>query len=276
MGLIIGAGYGSSPEIFVRSSYGGYFGITNFGVLIFLLASIEWENRGRLRERLNCLSGGVFLALANHKAIVLPMCLGIWELIKSYWVDQGGKGRLIRIVMHPAIVGFILGFLIFVVYGLLVNPEEFWKDHVRTHFVDRVFHYNPLGYTGYPSIPKLWIEFIAHTNFLLFPLACLALISLFPQTTFQANGKTLTVKTGAWLFWCLGMAIAFSFVDWRMTKHLMPLLIPFHLAPALWSLKGRANCLIVFFVFLVLVILNSWDIYSLHSSFTGFSISPSW
>jgi len=273
--------YATSPEIFVRSNYGGHFASSNFAVLLLLMA-IECRPDGRRRTWwLTCLLAGGFLALVNHKLVLLPAAVVIFELIRSR--RDSGRCRLVPALLHPVAVGFAAGTALFVIWGLSIDPAEFWQDHLRTHFFDRIVHYNPLGYGGYPSPAGLWIELARHTGYVLLPMGVGAmLLSLrsgggpFLSPRSNQPGTSSDATRALWLLWFLLTAIVFSVVDWRQTKHLMPLMLPLSLAPVRWAGAGRVRRIVVGLVFAALLAWNLWTIRALATDFDAFRISPIW
>ena len=82
-----------------------------------------------------------------------------------------------------------------------------------------------------------------------------------------------------WLLTAAGsvlLAIVFTAVDWRMTKHLTPLLLPLHLAPVAWTPLGRTPRVIVAAVFGGLLAWNLWTLTSIASDFSAIPITPAW
>jgi len=276
IGLVVGAAYATSPEVFVRSSYGGYFGISNFGVASLLLATVAWDSRRGKREATVCFLVALLLALANHKLVLLPVGLATWELLRS---DRlGGLSRIRRALLHPALLGFAAGTAVFWMYGLLISAGAFWEDHLRTHLFDRIAHHNPLGYGGYPSMLGLWGELFSRTGYVLVPLGAIALCCVVPQRKIAELGEDFRVGTGGWLVWALLCAVLFSLVDWRMTKHLMPLMVLFHLTPVLWAGRRNVARYAICTVFVCLLAWNVQALLTLASDFDRFSLSvtPQW
>ncbi|GAG26322.1 unnamed protein product, partial [marine sediment metagenome] len=253
--------YGTSPEIFVRSSYGGYFAISNFAVLLALMAVEQRRSNSRHGWWINCFLCGGFLALVNHKLVLLPVAMVVWELF-----CRAGKqisGRPAGALLHPAAVGFAAGTALFWLWGLAIDPADFWQDHLRTHYLDRLLHHNPLGYGGYPSVAGLWIEFFKHTGYVLLPMGVAALVLLQKRYWDPSSPDESRQTVGLWLVWTLLTAAAFSLVDWRQTKHLMPLMLVFYLAPARWAAHHRSRLWLVAAVFLVLTAWNLWALQGL-------------
>ena len=138
-----------------------------------------------------------------------------------------------------------------------------------THFVDRLLHHaNAYADGGYPSIAGLWLEMWRHTGYLLLPLAGVAI---------GVEGvRQRRQSPGLWLVWTFVTAVAFSLVDWRQTKHLMPLMIPICMAPACWASRGRFQRFVVTVIFSGLLIWNLWTILALAGDFASLSITPGW
>ena len=268
--ILVGLSYATSPEVFVRSSYGGYFAVSNFSLLMMLLTWDAWSGRRRAASFATCLAAAFLAALANHKLVLLPAAVLIWELVRSARTPK--RENLYRIVFNPVIVGFTLGYAAFWAHGLVVNFEAFWLDHVRTHLADRLTHNNPLGYGGYPSPFGLWIEFWRHRGYALLPLGVVALVLGTRDKLGRGSGSSMSL----WLIWAALTAIVFSLVDWRMTKHLMPLMLPLHLAPVAWAGARARRVRLVAAMFVAILAWNVWTIHSLVTDFDAFPITPQW
>ena len=158
LALLAAAVYATSPETFVRSSYGGYFAISQLALLEILLA-VETAKRA------NGFVAGGFAALACHKLVFLPATIAVWEAIRLPRLSIAAS--CLRPLRHPVVLGFAAGTLLYWGYGLSINAAAFWQDHVHSHFLDRIMHVDPFHYSGYPSPLGLWREFCEHTGYLL-------------------------------------------------------------------------------------------------------------
>jgi len=208
--------YFTFPEIFVRSSYGGYMAITNFA--LSALAYLYVQSRASGGQQPIFLAA-LFLGLANHKAVILPIAIGIRELLARL-----GKERILRVLkaaaLNPAVIGFLAGTLLFWVYGLTLKPDVFIQEHFRYHLINRITHRADLGYTGYPSPLKLWSEF-----FLYLPGQPILLLGAMGLIYSLKDLRKMETSKPALALWFLLGAFFFTVVDWRQTKHLM-LLVP--------------------------------------------------
>jgi len=181
--------YFTFPEVVVRSSHGGYTAVSIF-FLLMIAYGILWENR-----RIQFI-GGFLGALAKHPVGILPAAAALWTAR-----------------FQPALMGFLLGFLCLVLYGLWVHPQAFWVDFIWSHLLDRIFHLNTGG--SYPSVLQLWRQFNQVQGFLFLPLAAVGVgwMLIHSRRTKSAEGVIP--------LWAVIGAGAFSIVDWRQTKHLM-------------------------------------------------------
>jgi hypothetical protein len=274
--VAVALAYATSPEVFVRSSYGGYFGISNIAVVLMLcVSSIGRADATKSRA---AFASGMFSALANHKDVFLPFAFALWELIRPD--SEGWRHRIRRSATQPTALGFAAGTGLFWLYGLSTHPVGFWQDQVHNHLFDRFAHYNPLGYGGYPSVGALWLELTQHTGYVLIPIAIVLLAMTITNGT-TTNGRftsklNVPQPTGAWLLWLAITAIAFSWVDWRMTKHLMPILPALYLAPALWVGRRSNSASVVLVLYGWLVIFNGYWVERIASNFWSFPVTPGW
>ncbi len=276
LALLVSLTYATSPEVFVRSSYGGYFAISMFALLQILLAVERLASDRSRAAWVGCLLAGLFAAVANNKLVLLPAALVFWELARA---QAGGVARrLARAIGHPVVLGFALGTIGFWIYGLGISPADFWDDHVRFHLVNRIVHENTFGHAGYPTVAGLWQEFWEHTGYVLLPLGIVALGFLCWKREIGENGSEAGQVTrgwrnmpGLWAIWFLLTAVAFSLIDWRQTKHLTPLLLPLCLAPARWAVSGRTVLILVSVLFVGLL---AWNLGMLATLADGFGVSP--
>jgi hypothetical protein len=177
--------------------------------------------------------------------------------------------------LHPVVVGFVLGTILFWVYGISVAPWDFYEDHVRYHLINRVAHVDDLGYQGYPSPFALWREFAEHTAYILVPVV-LALVGADFFTRRRQSSQGRASARGLWSLYIALTAGTFTIIDWRMTKHLMPILLPLHLlltperkAPT-WRIAVPVTAL------LLILSYNAWAIWGLAQDFQAFHVTPDW
>jgi len=279
--VLAASAYFTSPEVFVRSSYGGFFAITTFAMVQILLA-VERRTSDRSRAAwIDCLLAGGFAALANNKLILLPAALVVWEFFRIERVHVGK--RVVKAMVHPVVVGFALGTVAFWVYGLAIHAESFWVDYVRMHGVDRMTHYNPFNYQGYPTVLGLWLEFWGHTGYVLLPLGVAALAYLCATRNGRHDSAGLDEAKlgwrgapGLWVLWVLLVAVVFSLIDWRQTKHLMPFVPVLYLAAARWAGKNRTVLAVAGVLFACLLVWNLDMLRVLANDFRAFPITPDW
>jgi hypothetical protein len=280
-GALVALTYATTAEVFVRSAYGGYFAIGNFALLQILLALEAWiADRVRF-TRLTCVLTGIFAAIADHKMMLLPASIVVWEGVEL-WRESNFR-RAMKAILHPVVIGFAVGTIMFWAYGLSISPKDFWMDHVRHHLVDRVLNYNARGLdmSEYPTVSGLWLEFWRDTGYLLLPLGIVSLALLLVEKKSTVNiGEDNSISgwrgmPGLWAIWALSIAIAFSIIDWRQTKHLAPLSLPLFLAIAYFG--GRRVPRIIVTVLLIgLLIWNLGILYALAGNFDFLKKVPEW
>jgi len=280
--VLIPLAYATSPEVFVRSSYGGYFAGSNFAALLVLIAVEQRPGGPSRRWWVSCFAAGLFLGLVNHKLILLPAAVVLWRLFR-----QGPRTigrRLAGALLHPVVVGFAAATAMFWAWGLAVDPVEFWQNHLRTHYLDRLLHRNPYGFGGYPDVLGLWREFWQHSGYVLLPMGVITLVALALQKNtrpevdreLQQNDDGTGFSPWLWLVWTLLTAVVFSAVDWRQTKHLGPLFLPLFVAPARWAAYGTLRLALMTVLLVGLVAWNLHTLYRLAADFAGFPITPAW
>jgi hypothetical protein len=272
-GPLAAVSYASSPEVFVRSSYGGYFAIGGLAIILMLLA-VEAQRRRRAARHtgLAAFTGG-WAALSDHKLVLLPAALVISGEI-SRWTRRAISASRESFFFHPLIIGFALGMAIFWAFGLWWAPATFLKDHLRDHLLDRIAHQNPLGYVGYPRPLALWNEFLRHTGFVVVPVGLLVLTwDTLRSTDSERQGEPLR---GFWLSWVLLTAAAYTAVDWRMTKHLAPILLVVNLA--LVPSRGAPvwRWWLAALVWMFTIVWNIAALVTLSLDFANFVVTPGW
>jgi len=281
LAVLVAIAYATSPEIFVRSGYGGHFASSNFIVLLALMTLDRCATGGGRGWWLGCFLLGGWMALSDHKLVLLPAAVVVWELLES--VSSRTARSVAGALLHPLAIGFVAGMALFWAWALAIDPRDFVQDHLRTHLVDRLTHHNPLGYTGYPGVAGLWEEFWWHTGYLLLPLGLITLGLAACRGRIGGLGGSgvspgpegdITVRL--WLIWTVLNAVAFSLIDWRQTKHLMPLMLTLHAAPARWAGSQRLRRALVALVLAAVTVWNLFQIYALDQDFSSFKISVIW
>ena len=270
--------YATFPEVFVRSSYAGYFAIAGFFGILTLLALERWIDVKDEEARWACVVTGAFCALADHKMVLLPIAIVVWS-----WLRSAGQPMATRlsVLLHPVAIGFLAGTVAFWIYGLVISPADFWADHVRHHIVDRIVHNNARGFdmSRYPGIVSLWREFVRDTGYFLVPLGFAGLLqyvlSRRKRTAAGHSEREGPMGAGAWLSWGLLTAVAFSLVDWRQTKHLAPMALPLTLGFALLT-QSRRTRLVMGVVILLLLSRNLAVLRSLTIDFSAVTKVPEW
>ena len=244
-GLAAAALYLSSPETLVRSSYAGYFSVTVFAMLAAVLLLVRSRPE---RPALGWLvTAGAFAALVDHKTVVLILgitALAAWRSL----VHARRSGRPMHLLTwwrpgHPGRgalalgAGFTGGTALWWSYAALLDTPTFIQDHLRMHIAHR-FLLNDIRLVGdpgryAPSIPAMWIEFAAHTGYLLVPVALVGFV------VWAWCGRRRDILA-VLLVWFLTGAVLYSLTDWRQTKHLMNQLAPLVTAAVLlaWPSAG--------------------------------------
>jgi hypothetical protein len=159
--------------------------------------------------------------------------------------------------------------------GLVTAPGAFLQDHLYTHLLSRVTHENPLGYGGYPTVAGLWSELAAHSGYVLLPVALLAMGSDVLRSSSSALRQNAPDKA-LWLCWILLVAIVFSIIDWRQTKHLMPILLPLFLGLVPDRHAPRWRTAVAVTTFAGLIVWSAWPLSQLVENFNSFPMSPVW
>ena len=246
----------------VRSAYGGYFGLSTLAALL-MVTSVKGRHRGR---------GGAGLAAwalwVNHKLIVVVAGVLLGCIAGARHLRAGlRRGAALA-------GGAAAGTALFWVYGLVIAPGDFRTAHLGHHLWQRLTHANPLGYGGYPSVAHLWREFIAHTGFVLLPAGLL--LAAVDVGRGRDRGTPAVSESWVLLGWIAVTAVTFSVVDWRMTKHLMPMALALHmlLTPARHAAPWRVAAAAASCLWLI-----AWNIpvlAGLLRDFAGFTITPAW
>jgi len=260
LSALIVLAYLSNPEVIVRSAYGGYFALSTLAAVLMVMSACGPRRAGA--------GTAVWAALVDHKLIVLVAGSVIGWVAAARRLREGVRRSAVLVV------GFAAGTALFWWYGLAIAPMDFVSDHLRHHLWERLAHNNSLGYGGYPSVVGLWREFAAHTGVILLPVALVLAAVDLRRTPERPTRRTPL----PWLLlgWIVVTVVAFSVIDWRMTKHLMPMVIALHvlLAPARHAPRWRvaAAALTCFW----LVAWNLPAVIGLVRDFAGFVVSPAW
>lgn len=244
------------PEVFVRSSYAGYTAVSNLlltMILFLLLEKREWWGAAAL------------LALVNHKpAVLLAAALGAWRLYLAL------KQRSPRPLLSPTLLGLAGGLSAFVLYGLAVSPAAFLRDQLHRHFLDRLTG-PAIGW--YPTVPQLWKMFVVNFGPLFCLLALLALATVARRPAGREAFRLLVLFT-------VVLAVVFSIVDWKQTKHLNYMIPGLFLAIGwFWHERRAAGGRAAHWIGAALalsLLYNGWILWHLGLDFNWLPMVPIW
>ena len=280
--------YITLPEVYVRTSYGGYMALTNFlvtsGTYFYLQASALLPKRGKIQDNPHLArrlgpGASALSAWSDQKGVLLPMATTIHAGL-CFLIDGGVSDLFRRLRSKPEVaaafligLAFVTGWATFALYGLSVAPGDFIEDHIKGHVVGRL-RMDAINLTGfetyrwYPSTEALWIEFFRHSGWLLVPPAALAM---------WAAGRKLRQAEGVLLVWAAIGAIGFSLVDWRQTKHLAHILPAIAVLTAVYwaSVEGRFKAALSVLLGAA-VLWNLWRIGLLMQDFNYLRPTPIW
>ncbi|MDC7676556.1 hypothetical protein [Asticcacaulis machinosus] len=290
-----GAGvfYATFPEIYVRSSYGGYMAISNFWLVcsayFYLRATGLFTHAPAVTDPVDSDRRRGFWAsfmssISDQKGALLPMAVPVHVGLRFLMdgglkglFDGGIKGAWDKLMARPDVraglavcLGFLGGWMAFIVYGFIVDPHEFYEEHIYDHLIGRLKAAEDKVVSDwvYPSAGELWMQFITHYGWLTMIAFGLALIY---------GGRRIREGVGFLVLWFAIGAIGFSLVDWRQTKHFA------HFVPALvmltavyWaSLKGRWQQAFTAFM-VVTIVWNFYRVILTMQNFTYIQPLPIW
>jgi hypothetical protein len=288
--------YATLPEVYVRTSYGGYMALTNFllvsGAYFYIEACGFFPDQKAAAPAARR-SGGLaaFLAgWADQKGILMAFAAPAHAVVRlvsdrSFLNQSFGlirRGQVVDLVRSAFarpdfaaafVIGlsFIVGWGTFALYGLAVDSEAFIADHIVGHVAERLT-LTRIEFLGsdfnYPSVQGLWMEFFDHSGWPLIPVALVA--------GFYAAGR-IREAHGVLLIWALIGAIGFSFVDWRQTKHFAHILPAVAMMAGIWwaSLQGRMRMAATAAIAAGLL-WNIWRIGLLMQDFETIQPTPIW
>lgn len=231
VGALAAFTYAALPEVFVRSSYAGYYALGAYVTAHLLHAADLHERDGSGATRWYCAATGLLAALSDHKLVIIIAAILLWQCVRRC----RERATAAISIWHPTVAGFAVGTALFWAYGLAISPRDFWIDHVRYHIADRILHINARGLdlSTYPGVIDLWVEFWRDTSFVVIPGGVIAAVLL---ARGLANDQDASVRSDVddlhpatpwlWLLIIAGTSLAFSLVDWRQTKHLAILAVP--------------------------------------------------
>lgn len=202
--LLVTSTYVTLPEVFVRSGYGGYYAVTTA-----LFVAGAWLAGGAAGGGRSGFVAGFLGALANQKTAILVAAVGLHRILAA-------AGRPWRTGWpHP--LGALAGVVVFWIYGLALFPMDFVVDHLLEHAAYRFDGAEVMEGTviAYPSRLELWIEFGNHMGWVWTALAAAGTVAALPWIRRPIGVAVLLVVVGSF---------AFTFIDWRQTKHLCNLL----------------------------------------------------
>ena len=252
-GILLAALFVTFPETLVRGAHGAYFAATALLSLV-ILARLDEEGTGR-----GAMLPSALAFLVDQKGLLVPAAWAVAAPRAARW------GRLLPLA------GALIGAAAFVAYGLAVDAPTFVFDFVREHVTRRLSGTDVRFTTDashfYPSIPQLWVEYVARYGVVFAAWASLAVAMGLRHRRPPARAAAAAVLLGA---------LVFSAVDWRQTRHLALLT-----APAVVALAGawprsaawrRAALLLA----AALIARNLWAARSLISSFESWVPHAGW
>jgi len=215
LGVLGGALLVFAPGVYARAITVNHEVIALYAGLVLVYSFLlqdRWD-RSNLPRMLLWMLPGVFAAFANQKIVLVLGAIWIYQVIRWLQKDQSRLIDGLRMLFFPGAIGFVLGELLFIGYGFFIERTTFVRYYLLGHFVDRVLHLRTI-YSGYPNMVRLWFETGIEA----------------PVIVIAALGGALLlrkwIQDGLYLLvalWGLVGAIAFSLVDWRMSKHMMQL-----------------------------------------------------
>jgi hypothetical protein len=266
--------YFTFPEVFVRSSYGGYMAIEN---LSFLLIAYLYYSKISCRSNNNFvyLLAGIFGGLVSQKIVVIAIPMIICDIIYK----EGSIYEKIKAPLGNKILqGILISIFFFAGYGLIIDPPDFINDFLMIHMMNR-FRFNdvrfifpnrmvPPGTIIYPSIYELWMEFSKHLGF---PFLLFA-VPISVSTIFRTKSRESFFG-----FWFLAGSIIFSVADVRQTKNLMLVILPL-IIPLIVTIS-RSRQWVKYAVYAVLIFIgyhNIRVILRVAKDFSTITPSPFW
>jgi hypothetical protein len=263
--------YFTFPEVFVRSSYGGYMAIENFTLLVIAYLYF-FKDKLKIDETYKnvlFLLSGVFGAFASQKIVIVVIAMAIYDFISH----EGNLWAKVRSALNNKIIqGVILGTILFCGYGFLVDSRVLIDDYLKGHIAAR-FLLNDVRFTHssaiwYPSIIELWKEFNRHLGI---PFLLVA-VPLSIYTLFRIKSKESFFG-----LWFIAGAIAFSITDWRQTKHLMLIILPLIIFMILFVSRSQQWVKVVFCIMLIFLVFNNIEvIINIANDFSTISPTPMW
>ena len=255
------------PEVFIRSSFAGWTTISLLQTLLIMwLYAVHRDKRERVSSDL--LVASAFLALTNHKALFLIPALilsdfyltarsGLRRNLMSDWLKHSWRGGVF--------LGAVLGTVVYWLYGAAIDFEIFLHDHVFYDFLDRFARGHDMTY---PTMGELWSQWVRNLSYITIPWGLLCLVWLLVKD--RRNGIPLAV-------WSILGAVLVSMADWKQTKHLMLILMPFVTAPILcWSFSSRVARVIWTACWLITILVSCHILIQLFRDFSYLTPSKVW
>lgn len=269
--------YGTLPEVYVRSSYGGYYAGTAFFMLSTAWFYMEALDARSERQHQRVRYGWPFafafgLASANHKGVLIPLAALVHSAVRRGWVLRESLRESWPMRSAFAVTaGFLLGWTAFAIYGLALEPVEFMRDHLGRHLINRILPgARPGGATPvrYPDALTLWATFADGTGWLLCAAALVAL---------AVAVRHMRRPDGLFVAWVLAGALAGTLVDWRQTKHLSLILAPIILLTVvLWNRLTNRPRAVMLAILIAAITWNAWSSAKLGMAFRSFRMPGGW
>lgn len=211
--------YFSFPEMLFLSAGEMYSSLSSF---CFMMCVYCHSGIGKDKIQNNASPIGflvsAFAALSNHKILSFPIAVFLNEIIQGRG-SLSWRQKILAAFRSKFVLGFGFGTLLFWIYGFSIDLKNFYSEHIRDHFWDRIFHIDVYGYNDYPAFIEIWRMYVDLYGFFFMLMAVLA-ISLLLK-----NFKNYTKNELFFPIWGIVGALMFSTIDWRHTRHLS-LIIP--------------------------------------------------
>ncbi|MFC1852954.1 hypothetical protein ACFL27_22375 [candidate division CSSED10-310 bacterium] len=254
--------YLSMPEILIRGSSASTDPIS-YLLFIFLIYFFFDEDCAQTNTR-NCFlfTASLLLYWSHQKTVVFALALCCWRFAK--------EDSFKKIITDFCLLGYLAGFVTFMVYSLWCDPLDFYHAFLGEQNVNRFDLFTTLAPEDrvYPDVPHLWSQF---NHFLGNPFLYIALFTLL------LSGLKYKEKQSIFLYWFVVTALLGSLMDWRMTRHLtvgiLPLFIPYIMVSDRWSWQWKCGSGAVLSLIFFMNCHLSWTILT---DFTAHSPLPAW
>ena len=215
--LLISLTYLFSLGIFVRSAMAGHVALSELGILILLYQAYAMRNAPVFEwiKKPYWLAPGLYAAWADQKTVLVPLALGAYAGLAFLFQARSWSGfwaSVQRGGFTAVTLGWGLGLGLFILYGFILAPWQFYNFFILEHGAGRL-DLTPDSYVT--PLADLYRDILIEAPIIFVSLGALAAIA------FSGKLNVVLERGGVAIMAVAVGLIGFSAIDWRYSKQFM-------------------------------------------------------